>query len=205
MLLLPKKRLRNGLLTLGVAVIVTVLVNLVLEEPMLSGYTKRQLNNHSSTVSPDFVCTITDNDTVYSVTGDYAACVSEWLFTVDARTGSGRQHPDPRPMTEAYQTSRIIPRCYSPPHMANTSITGACFRVSERRIQGLGLALTDYHTVNSDNVDKFVFVTGISANHFTESLDAIASVQKFMSRHEIIVYDLGLTQEQVEEVRGYYR
>ena len=47
---------------------------------------------------------------------------------------------------------------------------------------------------------KMVFVTAASDNHYLESQDAIASVQKFFPGYKIIYYDLGLKTSHVKEV-----
>ena len=198
-----KKRLRNCLLALAAVAIATAVVHRTLDTPFTADFVRRQRGHDSSTVRNDPICTLTDNGTVHSDTGDYSSCVSRWLFTVDARTRS-RTYPDAHQMTDTYTATGIIPRCYTPPPMANVSGSGECFRISESRLRRLGHPLTDFHVINPDNVDQFVFVTGISSNHYTESLDAIASVQRFMPKHEILIYDLGLTEEQLQEVRSGY-
>ena len=83
---------------------------------------------------------------------------------------------------------------------ANTTGGGSCFRVTDTRLGRLGLPSTYFRVVNESNVNDFVFVMGLSDSHYLESLDAIASVQKYMPGHVIIVYDLGLTDEQLNKV-----
>ena len=50
---------------------------------------------------------------------------------------------------------------------------------------------------------KFVVVTGISSNYFQKARPMISSVQKHLPSTRLIVYDLGLTEQQRKEVRNY--
>ena len=50
------------------------------------------------------------------------------------------------------------------------------------------------------SIGDIVFVTAVSANHFDESRDAIASVQIMFPHVPIIYYNLGLDHLQIIEV-----
>ena len=50
---------------------------------------------------------------------------------------------------------------------------------------------------------RLVVMTGISSNHFEESRDMIASVQKFLPNTKLIVYDLGLNDVERKNVSTY--
>ena len=51
--------------------------------------------------------------------------------------------------------------------------------------------------------NRLVVVTCASSNHFRESKDMIASVQKYLPHSKILFYDLGLTERERLEVRNY--
>ena len=51
--------------------------------------------------------------------------------------------------------------------------------------------------------NRLVVVTSVSSNHFEESKDMIASVQKYLPHSKILFYDLGLTERERLEVRKY--
>lgn len=61
--------------------------------------------------------------------------------------------------------------------------------------------------VNSDTVsehDKTVaVVTGFSENHFTESVDMIASIQRYSPTSPIIVYDLGISDSSRKTLQSF--
>ena len=50
---------------------------------------------------------------------------------------------------------------------------------------------------------KLVVVTAISSNHYNEAQDMIASVQKFLPSTKLILYDLGLSEEQKGKLHQY--
>ena len=55
-------------------------------------------------------------------------------------------------------------------------------------------------SLDENNVNRFVFVTGVSENHFKESKDAIASVQAHFPGRKLYYYDIGLNEEQKHQV-----
>ncbi|ELU05791.1 hypothetical protein CAPTEDRAFT_193239 [Capitella teleta] len=58
-------------------------------------------------------------------------------------------------------------------------------------------------TTVDDDVTQMVFVTAASANHFTESLDSIGSIQKHFPGSLILYYDWGLWPLQRQEIQTW--
>ena len=52
-------------------------------------------------------------------------------------------------------------------------------------------------------MDKFVFVTAITSDHYLECKDAIASIQKYHPGYTVILYDLGLHDFEIKQVRTF--
>jgi len=50
---------------------------------------------------------------------------------------------------------------------------------------------------------RLVALTAFSSNHYGEALDMIGSVQKYLPRTKIIVYDIGLTAEERKNVSTF--
>ena len=57
-----------------------------------------------------------------------------------------------------------------------------------------------FHSLSPDTMDDFVFVTAASSNHFTEEIDAIASIQTLMPQKKIVFFDIGLKADQIAQV-----
>ena len=55
-------------------------------------------------------------------------------------------------------------------------------------------------SLDTYQMDNFTFVTGSDSTHFNESLDAIAGFQSAFPKHTIVYYDLGLWEDQVQQV-----
>ena len=64
----------------------------------------------------------------------------------------------------------------------------------------MGLPITEFVNLTGDFLQEFVFATATSANHYNQSIDAIASVQKYFPGRKIYCYDLGLDANQRNEV-----
>jgi hypothetical protein len=80
-------------------------------------------------------------------------------------------------------------------------LVGKEFRVPATLVDALErLARGPFVELDPDSVRDFVFVTGTSSNHFAESLQAVARVQKFFPNHTILYYDLGLAPNQMQRV-----
>ena len=79
---------------------------------------------------------------------------------------------------------------------------GSVFEIPSETMQRLGLPTQVFANLTGDFLEEFVFVTAASANHYKESIDAIATVQKYFTGRKIYYYDLGLKAAQREEV-GY--
>ena len=60
---------------------------------------------------------------------------------------------------------------------------------------------THGHTNRADPIDYLTVVTGISSNHYAESLDMIGSVHHYLPNTDLIVYDLGLKLYQVKTLQ----
>ncbi|KAI0238787.1 hypothetical protein LSAT2_010461 [Lamellibrachia satsuma] len=56
-----------------------------------------------------------------------------------------------------------------------------------------------YHTLTSEKMADFVFVTAASSNHFAETVDAISSIQTIMPEKKIMYFDIGLKAKQIAE------
>ena len=54
--------------------------------------------------------------------------------------------------------------------------------------------------LSTNVLQQFVPVTGASSDHFTESIDGVASMQTNMPGKKIIYYDLGLTPAEIAQV-----
>lgn len=73
--------------------------------------------------------------------------------------------------------------------------TGMRFQISEKMMKSIGMP--PRYTNLTDEMSKiFVIVTANSWTHFHESLDAVASAQKFFPNRTILYYDLGLKHHQ---------
>ncbi|ELU10891.1 hypothetical protein CAPTEDRAFT_199391 [Capitella teleta] len=90
-----------------------------------------------------------------------------------------------------------------------SAVTGAPFHLDMELMRKKGFKelplktfAKDLNDENWENID-FTFMTGSSANHFQESRDAVASIQKFFPDKHILYYDWGLYSRQVEEVKSW--
>ena len=79
---------------------------------------------------------------------------------------------------------------------------GSEFNIPGETMQRLGLPTQVFANLTGDFLEEFVFVTAASANHYKESIDAIATVQKYFPGRKIYYYDLGLKSAQRKEVGG---
>jgi len=59
-----------------------------------------------------------------------------------------------------------------------------------------------YIDINKYDLSNFTFITGSSSNHFMESKDLIASIQKVFPWKQIYYYDLGLKKKEIKEVKS---
>ena len=75
------------------------------------------------------------------------------------------------------------------------------FDVNITLLQQLGVPSTKFVNLTETTAANFVFVTGVSDNHFMESQDMIGGIQKYYPEMEIIYYDLGLSKSNKEMVR----
>ena len=83
----------------------------------------------------------------------------------------------------------------------NSSVVGQPFNITCDLLNYLGMPPNYY--VNLDDIDinkDYVFVTAASSSYFSGMKSTVSSIQHFRPGHQIIVYDIGLMQEEVEEV-----
>ena len=55
---------------------------------------------------------------------------------------------------------------------------------------------------NQQKKEYFVIVSAVSSNHFIEAKDMIGSAQKYLPTRRIVMYDLGLKEDQRKELEG---
>ena len=85
-------------------------------------------------------------------------------------------------------------------HFEPLNTSGKTFTANRTLLASLGLPPAHFTELTNENADDFVAVTATSSNHFAESVDAVASVQKHMPNRRIIYYNLGLTEKQLRAV-----
>ena len=71
--------------------------------------------------------------------------------------------------------------------------------ISQKFLTSICLPPASYIEFKDMPIEKLVFVTATSSNHYKESHAAVASVQKYFPNHTIM-YDIGLSQGQAQEV-----
>ena len=93
-------------------------------------------------------------------------------------------------------------RCPGKPVNSNSSALKPYrrFGISDDVFHRMGLPPNHFVSLDERNVNQFVFVTGVSQNHFDESKDAIASVQAHFPGRKIYYYDIGLNKKQKKQV-----
>ena len=112
----------------------------------------------------------------------------------DIKTGFSLSKDKTKPVREAKRrNSEKLPLQY-----AKNSIP---FNVSDRVRRTFMPPSGSYHTLSSDTMADFVFVTAASSNHFAETVDAISSIQTIMPKKKIMYFDIGLKAKQIAEVR----
>lgn len=60
-----------------------------------------------------------------------------------------------------------------------------------------------YVNIHKYDLSNFTFITGSSSNHFKESKDLIASIQKVFPHKKIYYYDLGLNNGQIKQMESW--
>ncbi|KAK2166225.1 hypothetical protein LSH36_40g00027 [Paralvinella palmiformis] len=72
------------------------------------------------------------------------------------------------------------------------------------RTHGLNTTFPPYYIdLNKYDLSNFTFITGSSSNHFEESKDLIASIQRFFPHKQIYYFDLGLKEKQIKQMRSW--
>ena len=77
---------------------------------------------------------------------------------------------------------------------------GSSFSIPSKTIRRLGLPPLTFANLTGDFLQQYVFVTASSKNHYHESIDAVASVQKYFPGRKIYYYDIGLNADQRNNV-----
>ena len=60
--------------------------------------------------------------------------------------------------------------------------------------------LPDPVELTIENLRQFVFVSALSSSHFKRASRMIESIQNFFPKQRLIIYDLGLTTDEVDRV-----
>ena len=86
----------------------------------------------------------------------------------------------------------------------NSSLRGYSFRVSQRALKTLNFPISQSKlvTLTDESANDFVIVTGASSGFYGGLVHTIIGARQFLPQHDIIVYDLGLTSQQVLQVSG---
>ncbi len=100
-----------------------------------------------------------------------------------------------------------LPLRYRPPVTSPVSLKKETytFRVNRSLLQFLGIPPKEFANVSNESAKGFVFVTASSRNHFLESKDLIAGIQRFYPHKAIIYYNLGLSYRQKKQVRHLHQ
>ena len=77
---------------------------------------------------------------------------------------------------------------------------GEPIQVEKQYIHHIAPSNYNFVKLNNITVNKYVFLTACSSNHFLESLDCIGSIQKHFPGYSIVYYDLGLSESQAQKV-----
>ena len=83
------------------------------------------------------------------------------------------------------------------------SVKGKQFHISQHRIQQYTHLLTDFVHPTREIFERFIFVTGVSSNHFLQSQSAIGSIQMHFGNKTIHYYDWGLTDTELKQVKRW--
>ena len=81
---------------------------------------------------------------------------------------------------------------------------GQPFHVTPATMKRLGIPHSDYVTLSDDVMEKFVFATGANRFYHSSMESTVATIQKQAPGHTILVYDLGLTEQEVADVSNDY-
>ncbi len=98
------------------------------------------------------------------------------------------------------QKKRTSLLAYQSPPRSGVNRIGQQLNLSQSVLKLLHLPPKRFKILTRENVKDFVFVTADSKGHFKESIDGIASLQKYFPDRRIIYYDIGLSSDQRKEV-----
>ena len=83
---------------------------------------------------------------------------------------------------------------YSPPY--NKSLHGIPITLDQQLVKKLGFPPKTYTQLNSSTLENIIFVTASNAYFFSSILATLASIQRYRPDDAIVLYDLGLTVTQ---------
>ncbi|KAK2156902.1 hypothetical protein LSH36_202g03025 [Paralvinella palmiformis] len=92
---------------------------------------------------------------------------------------------------------------YKPPPNADIDTLGKRLKMPEEVAKETADLTNFFIELDAESVEKFVFATAASENHFNESKDGVASAQFHFPGKSIFYYDIGLTADQIEEVKKW--
>jgi hypothetical protein len=100
-------------------------------------------------------------------------------------------HYNPRPDQYAY----VAP--------IGDNVTGKSFQVDASVLDAMDFPIPQSRMVflTSASVQEFAVVTAVSSPFFPGLINTLFTVQNHLPEHHIIVYDLGLDEAQVQQVR----
>ena len=81
-----------------------------------------------------------------------------------------------------------------------SGVVGTPFSARGRAAEYLRLPSATFARLNRSTARDLVFVTAASANHYSESLGCVAALQKHIPNTTLIYYDIGLTDNQAQNV-----
>ena len=84
----------------------------------------------------------------------------------------------------------------------NNSLHGKTFYIKLDMFKRAGLNKMKFYDKDKIQVKHITFLTTASANHYAELLKAVQSVQKYFPGNKILLYDLGLTEEQIQQMKS---
>ncbi len=102
-------------------------------------------------------------------------------------------------LPSVYTPSVYMPPGYIPQGNATTN-QPRHINVNKSLLGNLGIPQTRFSNISTESMRHFVFATGSSKTHFEESKDSVASIQKQSPGKDILYFDLGLEEDQRQEV-----
>ena len=111
------------------------------------------------------------------------------------------KHQLDRPLTTVTKRNSTARRYqYHAPF--SRTLVGRPFQVDAEVLTSIGFPMKSFVTLNAENVQYFVFVTAASAEYYERLLTLISTIQRQFPDKDILVYDLGLSRNQTNELRN---